>query len=72
MIRVIKHGNKHYLGKCPVCYCEFEYTFVDTKRENYYSYSLACPECGKMQSSSTLWGLRERFEYDDEQEDFPW
>ena len=73
MIKVIKHGNEHFLGKCPACYCEFEYASMDIKIEDYScGFSLECPECGRMQFSSTLYGLRERFKYDDEQEEFLW
>ena len=73
MIKVIKHGNEHFLGKCPVCYCEFEYTSMDIEIEDCtYGFSLKCPECGRMQFSSNIYGLRERFKYDDEQEEFLW
>lgn len=73
MIKVIKHGNEHFLGKCPACYCEFEYTSMDIEIEDCtYGFSLSCPECGRAQFSSNIYGLRERFKYDDEQEKFLW
>lgn len=71
MIKVIKHGNEHFLGKCPACYCEFEYTILDIDTDEY-GFSLSCPECGSTQFSVTMYGLRERFKYDDEQEEFLW
>ena len=69
MIKVIKHGNEHFLGKCPACNCEFEYTILDIETDEY-GFSLGCPECGSTQFSSNIYGLRERFKYDDDKEEF--
>lgn len=43
MIKVLKRGNRKYLGKCSRCGCEFQYELSDLDcAEMVY-----CPECGK-------------------------
>lgn len=41
MIKVIKHGEQKFLGKCDRCGCEFIYDLDDISISN----SVPCPDC---------------------------
>lgn len=41
MIKVIKHGETTFLGKCDRCGCEFTYNLDDVNIAN----TVPCPDC---------------------------
>lgn len=44
-MEVIKHGNDYLITTCDACGCIFGYTKKEAAK------GIACPECGKEQSS---------------------
>ena len=49
MIKVIKHGEKTFKTICPVCGCEFEYSYEDVESSYLSSdqnLTVKCPDCG--------------------------